>query len=115
MNFSGCIDDAFAAFPKLTPEIRLRQTGALAAVRWTALQTGRGFCATEKQSKARLPQWVAESARALKPPDRTAFRTLLLAMAERRASILQERKHVGAMSRLAGSPRAGCARRRASR
>jgi hypothetical protein len=60
-----------------------------------------GFHSSHKQKKTRLTQWIAECAQPLDSTDRNAFRLLLLAMEERSASILHERKHVGAMSRLA--------------
>jgi hypothetical protein len=60
-----------------------------------------GFHSFNKRKKTRLAQWIAESAQPLNPKDRDSFRTLLLAMEEKRASILEERRHIGAMSRLA--------------
>src|SRR4051794_28298110 len=54
-----------------------------------------------KQKKMPLTGWIAECAEQLDANDRKAFRSLLLAMEERTPSILHERKHVGAMSRLA--------------
>ena len=52
-----------------------------------------------KQNGTQLTQWIAECAQPLNSEDRKAYRMLLLAMAERRASILQERRHIGGMSR----------------
>jgi hypothetical protein len=60
-----------------------------------------GFHSFNKQKKTRLTQWIAECAQHLNASDRNAFRTLLLAMEERGASIFDERKHIGGMSRLA--------------
>ena len=60
-----------------------------------------GFHSFHKQKKTRLTQWIAECAQPLHSKDRNAFRMLLLAMEERHASILHERRHIGAMSRLA--------------
>jgi len=51
-----------------------------------------GFHSFNKQKKTRLSQWIGECAQPLKVKDRNAFRMLLLAMEERRASILHERK-----------------------
>lgn len=60
-----------------------------------------GFQSFNKQKKTRLTQWIGQCAQPLKTKDRDAFRMLLLAMEERRASMLHERRHIGAMSRLA--------------
>jgi hypothetical protein len=60
-----------------------------------------GFHSYDKQKKTRLAQWIAECARSLDSEGREAFRTLLLAMEERRSSMLHERRHIGALSRLA--------------
>jgi hypothetical protein len=60
-----------------------------------------GFHSSNKQKKKQLSEWIGECAQPLKTKDRNAFRLLLLSMEERRASILHERKHIGAMSRLA--------------
>jgi hypothetical protein len=60
-----------------------------------------GFSSFDKQKKTRLTQWIAECAQSLNGGYRNAFRMLLLSMEERRASLLHERKHIGAMSRLA--------------
>jgi hypothetical protein len=53
------------------------------------------------QKKMPLTRWIAECAQELNANDRSDFRSLLLAMEERSPSMLHERKHVGAMSRLA--------------
>jgi hypothetical protein len=60
-----------------------------------------GFHSFKKQKKTRLTQWIAECAQPLNSKDREAFRMLLLAMEERGASMLHERRHIGAISRLA--------------
>jgi hypothetical protein len=60
-----------------------------------------GFHSFKKQKKTRLTQWIAECADRLDSKERDAFRMLLLAMEERGASMLRERKHIGAMCRLA--------------
>lgn len=60
-----------------------------------------GFHGFTKQKKSRLACWIAESAKELGSSDRDAFRTLLLAMEERSAPLLNERKRIGGMSRLA--------------
>src|ERR1700722_2011408 len=57
-----------------------------------------GFHSFNKQKKTQLTQWIAECARQLNLKDRDAFRMLLLAIEERRASMLHERRHIGAMS-----------------
>ncbi|HEX4792650.1 MAG TPA: PcfJ domain-containing protein [Humisphaera sp.] len=60
-----------------------------------------GFHSPNKQKKTRLAQWIGECAQTLSAQDRDAFKLLLLAMEEQRASLLHERKHIGAMARLA--------------
>lgn len=54
-----------------------------------------------KQKKTPLIQWITACAQPLDATERNAFQTLLFAMAERRASMLDQRRHIGAMSRLA--------------
>jgi len=60
-----------------------------------------GFHSFKKQKNTRLTCWITECAQQLDSKGRDAFRMLLLAMEERSASTLHERKHIGAMSRLA--------------
>jgi hypothetical protein len=60
-----------------------------------------GFHSSNKQKKAKLTQWIGQCAPHLNESDRSAFKTLLLAMEERSESMLHERKHIGGMSRLA--------------
>jgi hypothetical protein len=60
-----------------------------------------GFHGFTKQKKTRLTCWIAECANALSSIDRDAFRMLLLAMEERSAPLLNERRRIGGMSRLA--------------
>src|SRR5258708_6800589 len=66
-----------------------------------ARQIELGLSSFDKQKKTRLTQWIGDCARPLNAKDRNAFRMLLLSMEEQRASMLHERKHIGAMSRLA--------------
>src|ERR1700722_19037959 len=60
-----------------------------------------GFHSFAKQKRTRLTQGISECAQPLTPKDRDAFLMLLLSMEEQRASLLHERKHIGAISRLA--------------
>jgi hypothetical protein len=60
-----------------------------------------GFHSFNKQKKSRLTNWIAECARPLPKADRDAFQLLLMAMAEQRGSMLQQRRHIGGISRLA--------------
>lgn len=64
-------------------------------------QIERGFQSSNKQKTTRLTQWITACAQPLNSSDRKAFRLLLMALEERSASILHERKHIGAISRLA--------------
>jgi hypothetical protein len=59
-----------------------------------------GFHSSNKQKKTRLTNWIADCAH-LNQKDREAFRTLLLAVEERAPALLRERRHIGAISRLA--------------
>ncbi|MDB5331926.1 MAG: hypothetical protein JWP03_3077 [Phycisphaerales bacterium] len=67
----------------------------------TERQVELGFHSFDKQKKSRLAQWIAECAQPLNAKERSAFRTLLCAMARQHSRLLNERKHIGAMSRLA--------------
>ncbi|MDB5911293.1 MAG: hypothetical protein JWP34_5410 [Massilia sp.] len=60
-----------------------------------------GFHSFDKQKKTPLIQWISECTASLNAKERSVFRTLLSAMARQRSPMLNERKHVGAMSRLA--------------
>lgn len=60
-----------------------------------------GFHGFAKQKKTQLTCWIAECANQLSSSERDAFRILLLAMEERSAPLLNERKRIGGISRLA--------------
>src|SRR5581483_9189978 len=60
-----------------------------------------GFHHVTQQKKKQLAHWIAGCAKQLNSRDRDAFRELLLAMEERCPSVLDERAHISAMSRLA--------------
>jgi hypothetical protein len=66
-----------------------------------ARQIEQGFQSTPEQNKTRLTGWVGDHAKQLDRASRDAFRMLLLAMEERGSPILDHRRLIGAMSRLA--------------
>ncbi len=59
------------------------------------------FGSFAKQKKTPLSLWIADCAQQLDAVPRDAFRTMLLSVARLRSSMLDERRHIGAMSRLA--------------
>ena len=84
---------------RLAAEKVLRESheGSASIVR----QIEQAFQRSNKQRKARLTQWISHCARPLNEQDRSAFRMLLLAVEERGAAMLRERKHIGGIARLA--------------
>lgn len=64
-------------------------------------QIEQGFNTHTRQKKSRLTCWIGEEATHLNSTDCKAFRILLLALQERSAPILNRRRHIGAISRLA--------------
>lgn len=59
-----------------------------------------GFASFRKQKKTQLSRWISECAQTLDATQREAFRTLLMAVSPR-SSMLEERKYVGGMARMA--------------
>ncbi len=83
---------------RLQAEKVLRESHASASL---ARQIEQGFRGCSRQKKSRLTCWIDDCAQQLPSSGRDAFRGLLLAVEERSAPLLRERRHIGALSRLA--------------